>query len=172
MKRFATSFCLFSAACWGLGSAGYFLLVRIMPDGYVFGAGYRMFVYHEQHPYQYILVVAVAYGFSAAVWARFLGHLTGVKRIASIFAVILVALLLASVPGGLLWGIHDVQAGFVPPVPVLRRNLIWAATTGLTFGWVIIGLSIPYNIIGCFTGYAVTHYGQKILDRRTGLTPS
>ncbi len=125
-----------------------------------------MFEYHYQHPYQYILVVAVAYGLAASVWARFLGHLTGWKRIVSIVGVILVSLLLASVPGGLLWGIHDVQAGFVPPLAVLRRNLMWAATTGLTFGWVIIGLSIPYNILGCVAGFAVTHFGERILRKR------
>jgi len=122
-----------------------------------------MVEYHYQYPYQYIFVVAVAYGLTAAVWARFLGHLTGLKRVVSIVAVMFVALALSSVPGGLLWGIHDVQAGFVPRLPVLRHNLMWAATTGLTFGWVIIGLSIPYNILGCVAAYAVTHYGQKIL---------
>lgn len=168
MKRFATSFCFFAAACWLLGAFGYLLLVRFMRDGAVFGSWYRMFEYHNQHPYQYIAIVAVAYGLTAAVWARFLGHLTGVKRVGSIVAVMLVALFLASVPGGLLWGIHDIQAGFVPPLPVMRRNLMWAATTGLTFGWVIIGLSIPYNILGCVMGYAVTHFGQKMLEMRIG----
>ncbi len=143
-----------------------------MPDGAVFGSWFRMFEYHYQHPYQYIAIVAVAYGLTAAAWARFLGHLTGVKRMVSIVAVMLGALILASVPGGLLWGIHDVQAGFVPPSPVLRRNLMWAATTGLTFSWVIIGLSIPYNILGCVTGYAVTHFGQKILEKRIGANKS
>ena len=138
----------------------------------MFGSWFRMFEYHYDHPYQYILVVAVAYGLTAAVWARFLGHLSGIRRGVSIVAVMLVALLIASVPGGLLWGLHDVHAGFVPPSQVLRRHLTWAATTGLTFGWVIIGLSIPYNIIGGIVGYAVTHFGQKALDRRTGAARS
>lgn len=168
MKRFATNACCFGLACWALGSIGYLLLVHIMPGGAVFGSWYRMFEYHYQHPYQYIGIVAVAYGLTAAAWARFLGQIAGVRRMVSIVGVMIAAILLASVPGGLLWGIHDVQAGFVPPLPVLRHNLIWAATTGLTFGWVIIALSIPYNILGCITGYAVTHYGQKILKQTTG----
>jgi hypothetical protein len=88
MKKFATSFCLFSSSCWILGALGYLLLAHIMPDGYVFGSWPRMFEYHYQHPYQYILVVAVAYGLVASAWARFLGHPTGWKRILSIVGVI------------------------------------------------------------------------------------
>ena len=168
MKRLLTNFCLFAAACWSLGSVGYLLLVHVLPGCRVFGTWFRMFEYHYAHPYQYIFVVAVAYGLTAALWARFLGHLGGIKRVVSIIAVMLVALIVASVPGGLLWGIHDIQAGFVPPLPVLRRNLVWAGTEGLTFGWVIIGLSIPYNILGCMAGYFVTHFGQQILEKEIG----
>jgi hypothetical protein len=168
MKKFAKSFCVFAAACWMLASLGYFLLASLMPGGDVFGGLFRMPAYHSQHPYQYILVAAVAYRITAAFWARFLGHLSGVKRVVSIIAVMLVSLLAASVPGGLLYGIHDVQAGFVPPLPRLRSDLMWAARTGLTTGWLIIALSVPYNILGAVVGYAVTHFGQRILNRETG----
>ena len=166
MKKHATSFLFYSTVSWLLGCLVYMLLETIMPSGNVFGRWYRMFLYHYQHPYQYILVVALSYGFIATVWTRFYGYLIAWKRAISIIMVMLFSLVIASVLGGVLWAIHDIQAGFLPPLDVLWGNLTWAATTGLTFGWVIIGLSIPYNILCGISGYFLTHYGQRYLEER------
>jgi len=163
MKKFAITFMFFTMACWLLASLGYMMMVQIIPDGEVFGTMIRMFLYHFKYPYQYIFVVAVAYGLVATTWCKFFGDLCGWKRVVSILMVMPVTILIASVPGGLLWEVHNVQAGFMPPLPVLYNNMIWAATAGLKLGWLIIALSIPYNIIGFITGFAITHYGQRLV---------
>ncbi len=169
MKKYLVHFISFTAVSWFLASSVYLLLAQIMPSGVVFGSWFRMPAYHWQHPYQYILVVAVAYGLTATIWGRFLGHLRGWKRAVSIGLVMVISLLVASIPGGILWGIHDIQAGFVPQYPVMLRNLMWAGTAGLTAGWLIIGLSIPYNILCCIGGYFLTHFGQRFLEKGVGV---
>jgi len=166
MKKLLVCFFFYTATCWALACIGYELLEAIMPQGAVFGRWYRMILYHYQHPYQYILLVAVCYGLTASLWAVFFGHLRGRLRVISICAVIAGALLLASVPGGLLWALHDIQAGFVPPEAILVGNLLWAAGAGLTFGWAILALSVPYNLAGLVMGCVVTHLGEKWLGKR------
>jgi hypothetical protein len=166
MKKHTVNFLFYTMTSWMLASLAYMLLVRIMPDGAVFGSWYRMHLYHYSYPFQYILVVAVAYGLVTTIWARFLGHLTGWKRALSIIAVMLLSLIVASVPGGILWAIHDIQAGFVPQPSILRENLIWAGTTGLVLGWLIVLLSIPYNIICGLFAFLLTHFGQRYIVER------
>ena len=144
------------------------VVMRIL-GGPVFGGVFfvSMPPYHHQHPYQYILVVAVVYGLVATLWVRFFGYLGGWKRMVSIGAVILISLLVASIPGEILWAIHDIQAGSVPPLSDMRRYLIWAGTSGPILGWSIIGTSsILYSFFGCLVGYFVTHFGQrkKVVD--------
>jgi hypothetical protein len=120
-----------------------------------------MFLYHIQHPYQYITVVAFSYGVIATLWAHSWGTQTGWKRGVCIIGVIGITIIMSSIPGGMLWAFHDMQAGFFPEGQQFWTHLMWGATTGLRLGWLIIAYSIPYNMIGIVLGYWLTGYVEQ-----------
>lgn len=159
-------FAFFAASAFLLGSLGYLALHAVNPRGYVFGGLYRMFLYHESHPFQYIAIVAFSYAVIATPCAVRWPHLVGWRRSAAIICIIVATVLAASVPGGVLWKIHDMQAGFFTTGARFWKDLLWGASTGLQVGWLIIGFSVPYNIIGVIAGYSVTNFGFKLGARR------
>lgn len=154
-------FTLFAVGAFLLGSVGYLALHAVMPHGYVYGRLSRMFLYHESHPFQYIAVVALTYGVIATACAFRWSRLAGWRRSAAIISIIVATVVIASVPGGVLWKIHDMQAGYFPPGARFWSDLLWGASTGLQVGWLVIALSFPYNIIGLILGYVVTHFGFR-----------
>lgn len=121
-----------------------------------------MFMYHEAHPFQYITIVALTYGVVATVCVICWPKLTGWRLRIAIVSIMLVTIIAASVPGGVLWKIHDMQAGYFPTGAKFWNDLLWGASTGLQGGWFVIGLSFPYNIIGLIAGYAVTLSGFRL----------
>lgn len=154
MKKIASCFIIYFAVCF-CGLAGLYMLVSLLMEGSAFAGVPRMFVYHEQHPMQYICVVAVCYAFVAALWTVFIKRrCTGALRILEVLAVILVALVLACPLGGMLWHFHDMQAGFFPNFWV--RKLLGGFADGLMIGPLIIFYSFPYNLIGLIAGYLAT----------------
>lgn len=166
MKRIASLFFGYTGVCITLASCVYFLLEKVMwtvdgEHGYVFGVLYRMFLYHYQHPYQYIAIVSLTYGGIATIWASCWGTQAGWTRRLSIFSVMGITIICSSIPGGMLWVFHDMQAGFFPEGQQFWNALVWGAITGLKVGWIIIAFSIPYNIIGIIIGYWVTGYLEK-----------
>lgn len=142
--------------CFGIGAIVYALLAEIMPRGAVFASFYRMFLYHYAYPYQYIAVVAASYGLVLFACPTAAAKLNGPARAAIIVQIMLGSVLLASIPGGLLWKIHDMQSGFFPEGDRLQADLMWGVREGLKSGWLVVALSIPYNLIGLVLGYAVT----------------
>jgi hypothetical protein len=53
-----------------LGAIGlYYLFLLIVPGNHVFGVLNRMFVYHWEHPVQYILIACLFYGIVATTFA-------------------------------------------------------------------------------------------------------
>lgn len=136
-------------------------------NGPVFGALFRMHLYHEQHAYQYLLLVALVYGAMASLWACYLGKTQkGWTRRASILGVMALTIICSSIPGGMLWVIHGVQAGYFPGVEQFLKNLWWGASTGLSVGWLIFMLSIPYNLLCLIGGYWLTDYIEKAIRQR------
>ena len=162
MPRSLKLFTFFASSTFVLGSVGYLVLHAVMPHGRVFGALYRMFLYHDEYPFQYIMVVALTYAVIATACALRWSHLLGWRRFATIVGVIVATILIASVPGGVLWKLHDMQAGYFPTGARFWGDLFWGASMGLQVGWLVIALSPPFNIIGLVVGYAVTIYGFKI----------
>jgi hypothetical protein len=84
MKRFVLLLFGYTGLCMTLASCIYFLLEKVVfringEHGYVFGMLYRMFLYHYQHPYQYIAIVSLVYGVVATLWALCCGTQTGWK---------------------------------------------------------------------------------------------
>ena len=66
MKKIASCFIIYFAVCF-CGLAGLYMLVSLLMEGSAFAGVPRMFVYHEQHPMQYIGIVAVSYALVAAM---------------------------------------------------------------------------------------------------------
>ena len=164
--RLALASVAVAGACFVLGAVVYVGLRAILPDGAVFGALYRMFLYHRAFPYAYIAVVAVTWGVVFALGAPFVARLEGWRRRAAILAGMLGTVVLASIPGGILWVVHDMQAGWFPEGGVLWSRLTWGATTGLVTGWLVVALSVPYNILGLGIGYAVTEAALRFVEPR------
>lgn len=155
-------FAYFAGCAFILSSIGYLLLHAVLPEGHVFGGLYRMLAYHEAHPFQYIAIVAIAYGLIATLGVTF--GLCFIKRYRTIaiFAIIGLSLIMASIPGGILGTIHDMQAGFFVHGDAFWNAILRGALSGLESGWYVVLLSLPYNIIGLIVGYIITSYGFKI----------
>jgi hypothetical protein len=68
--------------------------------------------------------------------------------------------LLASPLGGMLWYWHDMRAGFFPP-DWLSTLLLQGSRDGLLLGWLIVSLSIPYNLLGLLTCYGLLTVGAR-----------
>ncbi|THB69711.1 MAG: hypothetical protein D6B27_00255 [Gammaproteobacteria bacterium] len=169
MKTQIKIFLFYTLSSWVLGSVIYTFLILIGFSRFIFGAVYGMFLYHHEHPYQYILVVAVAYGLCATVWIRLFCDTHGWRRFLSISVMIPLVFVLAVVPGGVLWGIHD-NWGYICMGKILWKELAWAANASIDFGWIIVLSSIPYNVLCVIMGYLLTHFGQNYLMKKGWVT--
>lgn len=148
-------------------SAVYFLLSLTMPYGYVFGFLYRMFLYHWEYPYQYIALITFVYSAIASTWSAFCSWpIAGKRRVFSWLIIASITVIAASIPGGILWTLHDMQAGFFTRGARFWKDLQNGALTGLQVGWLVVALSVPYNIIGLILGYFITDYGMTKYGRR------
>jgi hypothetical protein len=165
MSRALKSFVFFAGVAFLIGAVGYLVARAVMPGGRVFAGLPRMFMYHEEHPFQYIAVVAVTYGVIASVYCVRAPHLVGWKQGLGIVGVIALTIIVASVPGGVLWKIHDMQAGFFTKGARFWRDLLWGAGAGLNAGWLVIALSFPFNVIGLVIGFGMTFWGVKRMGR-------
>jgi hypothetical protein len=165
MNKVAMLIVYFVATSFAFASLTYFSLQFILPTGFpIFGALFRMFMYHTAHPYQYIGVVSLVYAAIATPMSLRWGHLHGWRLRLLILGVIAATIVVASVPGGMLWKIHDMQAGRFTHGSEFRSDILWGATTGLQIGWFIIAVSIPYNLIGLAIGYFVTRRGFRLAE--------
>lgn len=162
MTRVLKVYAFFAVSAFVLGSLGYRIVQSLTPNDHVFGVLYRMFLYHESYPFQYIAIVALTYAFIATGYALLWPRFSGWRQGGAIVAMILLTLLVASVPGGVLWKIHDMQAGFFTQGSRFWVDLLWGASAGLQAGWLVIALSVPYNVIGLIVGYGVTRLGLRI----------
>ena len=164
LTRCAILFLNLTAAAFLLGGVGFVIAASVLEMP--FGGLFRMFMYHEEHAFEYIGLVAVIFGAVGTVWHRYLGGWTGWKRWLSIIAVMVVTILLASAPGGVLYAIHDMQAGYFPEGERFRDALWWGAEQGLMLGWLVILGSIPYNVLGLIIGALVLHRLPGMVLRR------
>ena len=160
-------FLCFLGASFTLASVGYALLSHLQT--HVFAGLFRMFMYHEEHPYQYIGLTAIVYAIIATTWATTLGSRTkGYLRCIGILAIFPTTILIASFPGGMLWSWHDMQAGFVPAY--WMDKLFSQGMLGVETGWLVIALSFPYNLLGLIIGCVVTDQLEKHFRRTSAST--
>ena len=148
-------------ASFASASLGYFLVGAVLGE-HVFGGLYRMFLYHWQHPFQYIALACLVFSALATALTPRIARLADGSRPAAILGLLLGSVLLASLPGGALWSIHDMQAGYFPAGGHFWGALAWGASTGLQTGWLIIALSLPYNLLGLVAGYFIVTCGLRL----------
>ena len=147
--------------------AGYYLLWVVMPNHRVFGEWFRMYGYHHNHPLGYILIPCFVYGIIATGFSPRYPKQTGFQQIST--TVILAGLvILCSAPfGGMLWVYHDMKAGQFPAN--WHSMVLWKGTTlGMAYGWLVVALSFPYNVLGLFVCQQLTARGAKLFDRPSG----
>ena len=162
MRRTFKIFSFLGVGSFALASLVYWVLQGNGPDGHVFGAWYRMFCYHYEHPYQYIAVVCFTYAATGTLGAGLWPHVAGWRRRVFITGILIFTVLAASIPGGVLWKIHDMEAGYFTKGAQFWNDLFWGAATGLETGWLLTLLSFPYNIICFIIGYRLTAHGFRI----------
>jgi len=144
-----------------IASLVYFVLNKLVPNG-VFASLSRMVPYHNKHPYQYIAVVSIIYSIIAFLNVLFFKKPSWKKIIFVYLGIVFSSIFIASISGGILWKIHDMQAGFFPSGIKFARDILWGASRGLRFGWLIFTLSVPYNIICLITGYFITAHSFNL----------
>ncbi|AFY93353.1 hypothetical protein [Chamaesiphon minutus] len=134
-------------------SAAFLVLKYIFNWHYPIATLYRMFAYHNQHPFQYIAIVSVAFGIVGLGWIDRYGSTTSIQQWREVAMVMLLTIVISSPFGGVLWQIHDMQHGFIPEnyLGKILQGMSW----GLQYGWLIVLLSTPMNLIGFTVGYIV-----------------
>lgn len=166
-KAFAGRFVLFFAASFTLAAGVYGLILEVFSSS-AFIALYRMYTYHWSHPWAYIALPCMTWSIGAAVFAPMLARMGMAARIAWTLALAAGAVFAASPLGGMLWYYHDMQAGFFPigwQTKLLREGVVH----GLDGGWLIVGLSFPYNIIGAAVSLELVRIGGRLAVPGHGL---
>lgn len=151
----------FWIASFVLATIGFYLLNLIIPARYIFGSLYRMYQYHLQHPIQYIAIPCFFYGIIATILSnRFSRQGTGGQIMLAIIITAL-TIIISSPFGGMLWHLHDMQAGYFPH-GWMRKMINDGFALGISFGWQIIVLSVPYNLIGLVGCFFLTRKGSNL----------
>jgi hypothetical protein len=116
-----------------------------------------MFLYHESHPYEYIFIPCFIYAIIFTCLAPWIKK----RKYNFIYIIffILLSVIISSPLGGLLWEYHDMKAGFFPEGKLLTDKLLEGFTLGISIGWIIIAMSIPYNIFCLIAGYVIIKTG-------------
>lgn len=155
--------------CFVLAMAGYGLLTllpRCCPGEAAFGSLPRMFTYHTQHFPSFIALAALCYALVVSIWVRFVRPWIVGRgwQCFSAFLVIVISLILIAPLAGMLWECYDMAAGFVPSFwfSKLMEGAVW----GLSTGWIVLVLSIPFNICGLILGFFVTDAFGRMFDSR------
>lgn len=148
-----------------LASLLYAILWLLMPSHYVFGSPYRMHQYHKAFPFIFIAIPCFFFGIFATFFIKNFRNQTIKKQFAVIFLLIIVTILISSPFGGMLWHFFDMLAGYFPPnwtLKIIKLGTEW----GLKMGWLIVALSIPYNIICSIGCYFLVKKGSELFNSK------
>ena len=157
--RVVKLFAAYFAACFGAAYAGFWIIALpsylLWGRVVVFGAAPRMFLYHWDHPAQYIALVAFFYALVATLWSVFRCRtISPLRRSVEIWIVMIGSLAVASPFGGILYSCHDMAAGFVPYF--WERKLMRDIIFGLSCWPLIMALSFPFSYLGVWVGKRIT----------------
>ncbi len=152
----------FFTTSFAFAVGGYYLLLSLKPNQDVFGAMFRMFVYHRQYPISYITIVCAVFSVVASLGVRLFQRETTQGRIALTAGIIVVTILISSPLGGILWQYHDIMEGYWPGPYGWKKLFVKGPLWGLSGGWLIILFSIPYSYVGAVVGYFILSYGSRL----------
>lgn len=160
-KVFALGFIGLTVYC----SAVYLLLRDVVGLQMVFGGLYRMFMYHAQHPIQYIALFCAVFAAGLALILACWPRARRWPAWALTALVLLLTVLLGSALGGALWSLHDMQAGYFPPSHRLWQQVGEGVASGLQVGWLVLLLSVPFNVLCLPAFYGAGRYGLRQFHR-------
>ena len=150
---------------FALATVLYYILSITKSNGYVFGAWYRMYDYHETYPLGFIAIPCFFYGIIATLFAEKFINQSIIKQIFTVLLIIVLTIICSSPFGGMLWHYYDMKKGYFPSnwfIKMIASGFEW----GLAFGWLIVILSIPYNIIGSIICYFLTKKGSELFPNK------
>jgi hypothetical protein len=119
-----------------------------------FAGLYKMYLYHWEYPLQFIAVPCFVFSVLAAVFSNKFKKAAFAKQTLIMLAIVLLTILISSPLGGMLWHLHDMLAGHFPS-KWLWKMIRYGFREGIQLGWLIILLSVPYNIIGVIVGFFI-----------------
>jgi hypothetical protein len=154
----------FWTTSFGAATLGFYLLWLVMPRHEVFASWFRMLPYHNQHPVSYILLPCFFYGCIATVFANRFRRQGKAGQLFTTLLIALLTLLFSSPAGGMLWHFHDMQAGYFPSNWV-RYLVVNGFSMGISTGWLIIGLSLPYSLFGIIVCFYLTRTGAALFRK-------
>ncbi|MBC7864576.1 MAG: hypothetical protein IAF38_16500, partial [Bacteroidia bacterium] len=135
-------------ASFFIAGSCYFLMWLIMPEHGVFGAMFRMYLYHWMHPIPFILIPCFFYGIFASLFSETFYKKKIFGKLLLTLLILVLTVLFSSPFGGMLWHYYDMCKGFFPQnwfSVMTSKGFSW----GLELGWLIVLLSFPYNLLGC-----------------------
>jgi hypothetical protein len=146
-----------------LATSFYYFLWTLIPKHIVFAAWFGMlrFSYHWLHPIQYILIPCFFYGIIATFISDIFRKKNVLGQVFLTLVIIIVTIILSSPFGGMLWYYHDMQAGYFP-TNWFDTMITKGFSEGIEIGWLIVGLSIPYNIFGSVICFFLTKKGSVL----------
>lgn len=153
---FAKFFSYYFAATFVAASSCYLLL-------HWFDAIGRVFIFFTaKHPFQYLVLESLLYSLAATAVTPVLARLSSGKRAPCILLLMIASVLLSSVPGGMLWSIHDMLAsGHFPPAEYFWSQLYRGAMMGARLSVLVVWGLFPLNAIGLVAGWCITEWGVR-----------
>jgi hypothetical protein len=161
---FLRFFAVLFASSFVVGLGAYWILHSLFGQAHVFASWFRMFNYHERHPAQYLAVVAFFYALFTAVWAT-RWNPRGWRRHLSVLGILIGTLLLSSVASGILYAVHDMQAGYFPAWDRQVEAFKYYVGAGLALGWILVLYSFPLNLFAVPFAYVAAYYLPLRLKR-------
>ena len=144
----------------------YYALWLIIPEHYVFGTFIKMPAYHWEYPIAYIAIPCFFYGIFATIFTKKFIKLAIWGQVLITFAIAILTIVASSPFGGMLWHYHNMKAGYFPAnwADIIFKD---GFIHGIMLGWLIILLSIPYNVIGLIISYFIIKKRANLFYRKS-----
>lgn len=159
--QFVKKFFIFLITSYAFAVGVHYLLQATIH--YSFGMPYRMFLYHLCFPLSYIFIPCFFYALIATYLSSYFSKVSISYKITLTIIICILVTLISSPFGGMLWHYHDMQAGYFPD-NWLYKMVSLGFSWGLRDGWIIVLMSVPYNIIGTVICFFLTNYLSKKLE--------
>lgn len=153
-------FIFYFLSSFALATFGFYFLKAILPNSTIFGHLFRMRPYHLQFPIQFIFIPCFFFGIVATIFSSVFKKTLLSKGLLVSLIISTISILISLPFGGILWNYYDMQAGYFPEnwfICLVSKGSLM----GFSWGVLIIGLSIPYNLLGLLVSYFLTFVGSR-----------